>query len=163
MKTEQFKEIQGTISDLVSKGGCNVRSAFRTLEEFHAYVVKVAFRVLERQVGFELQESDGVMSLGPEQCESLSDMVTGSDHEALAAMAAATWEASEPQPAAKPVAKEGYFGLEFLVDSELEALKLGYEHRNNEHGYKVGYVLLARQWKVTVFNERVSELRGRAG
>lgn len=45
------------------------------------------------------------------------------------------------------------WGLEFSVDSELDAYKAAYEYRYNAHGVKVDFAEGSGQWKVIVFNE----------
>ncbi len=44
------------------------------------------------------------------------------------------------------------WGLRFLVDSELDAYKAAYVHRNNPYGVKVEQGLNTGHWLVTVWN-----------
>lgn len=45
------------------------------------------------------------------------------------------------------------WGFYYLMDSELEALRLAYSYRHNPHGFEVKFAEGAKQWMVTIFNE----------
>jgi hypothetical protein len=46
------------------------------------------------------------------------------------------------------------WGFRFLVDTEIEALRIGYGYRNSPHGYKVEFAGGAQKYSVTIWNER---------
>ncbi len=45
------------------------------------------------------------------------------------------------------------WGFHFLVNGELDALRIAYAYRYNKHGVKVKYCPAPDQYMVTVFNE----------
>ncbi len=48
------------------------------------------------------------------------------------------------------------WGVCFEVSTELEALRIGYEHRNAPHGYQVRKI--PSGWQVTVFNDKAASM-----
>ena len=50
------------------------------------------------------------------------------------------------------------WGFRFLVDSELEALLIGYGYRNSPNGYLVEFAGGVNKYSVTVWNARAKEL-----
>lgn len=60
--------------------------------------------------------------------------------------------------AAKHTPTELGWGFRFLVDTELEALRIGYAYRNCQYGYKIEWAEGVRQWSVTVWNERAKDM-----
>jgi len=57
--------------------------------------------------------------------------------------------------AARPERRE--WGIAFLTDDEIDALRLAYLYRHNEHGCKVEFCPNIEQYLVTVFNASAKE------
>jgi hypothetical protein len=51
----------------------------------------------------------------------------------------------------KPIMQD--WGFMFLVDSEIEALRISYAYRNNKNGVKVKHCPNVEKFSVTVFND----------
>lgn len=51
------------------------------------------------------------------------------------------------------------WGFSFFVETELEAYKAAYVHRNALHGVKVEFAHGAGKWMVTVFNELAAKMK----
>lgn len=49
------------------------------------------------------------------------------------------------------------WGIAFLTDDEIDALRLAYLYRHNEHGCKVEFCPNIEQYLVTVFNASAKE------
>lgn len=50
------------------------------------------------------------------------------------------------------------WGIHFIADTEIEALRIGYAYRNSPHGYKVESAPNIGKWCVTVWNETAKEM-----
>lgn len=50
------------------------------------------------------------------------------------------------------------WGFRFLVETEMEALRIGYAYRNSPHGYKVSFAVGAQKYSVTIWNDKAKAM-----
>ena len=51
------------------------------------------------------------------------------------------------------------WGFDFLVNTEIEALRIAYVYRDNPHGVKIETLAEGTYWLVLVFNEFAAEIK----